>query len=445
MNPRYIKAFLFVWFLGFAFINIQAQKIRFQKGILSDSTEYGIDADVIVTAAILGHSSYLIDNNWPCIYYYEGTWDKQIHDKIVMKLNFALREKTNGKVLISLTPQYKAKTYTTRIYGGTGHIDIADTNRYQPARFNFNALSASDTTAYNYALTTGVDQHYNGIGAYTGTIEGATNGNSKLLFWTYRYPAAGFKGVRHIPQADSVLVLGNKYKTGSGDSQSVWGTIMHPNVNEKTILEKNNHMIFKQDYYTYHSIPDTKITDSSIVGYVHGMIQAIYQLESWKINNSCKVVAYDSTTNPLPVEIAVGSSTTKLASCFGCTIFMEANGYSPSATHLGFSQSWSPSYLCEEIPESLEENNLECNILLRARFNCNDRWAGYCERIIKDGIKYLKGNLVNDKTYKQSYDALVAFINNPCKNDYEYANLMLDAFTQHSKEYDRIDRTLKLK
>jgi hypothetical protein len=147
----------------------------------------------------------------------------------------------------------------------------------------------------------------------------------------------------------------------------------------------------------------------------------------------------------LPVEIAVGKQTTKLASCFGCAIFMEANGYPASATHLGFSQSWMPSYLCEELPENPEENNLDCNTLIRARFNCNDKWAAYCEKIIKDGIKYLKGNLLNEKTHMQSFDALDAFINSPCKEDYAYANLILDAFTHHSKELTRINSTLKLK
>jgi hypothetical protein len=441
MNPKHIKTLLFVWLL-FAFINVHAQKILFQKGILSDSTEYGIDADVIITAAILGHSNYLIDNNWSCVYYYDGQWDKAIHDTIGMKLNFALREKTNGKVLILPTPAYNSNTDTTRIYGGTGHMDIADKNRYQPARFNFDSLSANDAAAYNYALKTGVDQHYNDRGAYTGSIQGATNGNSKLLFWTYRHPAAGFSGVRHIPEGDSVLVLGKKYKTGSADSESVWGTILHTNSTEIGELKNNYHMVFMQDYYTYRSIPDTKITDSSIVGYVHGMIQAIYQLESWKINDSCE---YAASGDALPVEIAVGQNTTKLASCFGCTIFMEANGYPASASHLGYSQSWSPSYLCEEIPESPEENNLDCNTLLRARFNCNDKWAAYCEKIIKDGIKYLKGNLLNEKTHLQSFNALEAFINSPCKNDYAYANLILDAFTHHSREYERINRTLILK
>lgn len=445
MIPKYIKASLFVWLFVFVFVNVHAQKIIVQKGILSDSTEYRFDADVIVTAAILGHSNYLIDNNWPCVYYYDGNWDQAIHDTIGIKLNFALREKTSGRVFILPAPAYNANTDTTRIYGGTGHDKLDDKNRYQPARFNYTSLSANDIQSYNYALNSGLDRHYNGRGAYTGTIQGATKGNSKLLFWTYRHPAAGFRGVRHISKGDWVSAEGKKYKKGAGELESVWGSILAPNLTERSVLISTNHMIFKQDYYTYRSIPDAKISDSSIVGYVHGMIQAIYHLESWKIDDSCKDIVSDPASRPLPVEIAVGKNTTKLASCFGCSIFMEANDYPASATHLGFSQSWSPSYLCEEIPENPEENNLDCNMLLQARFNCNDRWAAYCEKIIKDGIKYLTGNLLNEKTHQPSLDALEAFINRPCKNDYAYANLILDAFTYHSKEVTRINSTLKLK
>jgi len=80
---------------------------------------------------------------------------------------------------------------------------------------------------------------------------------------------------------------------------------------------------------------------------------------------------YDSArTGPwcTPYEIAVGTETTKLASCFTCTLFMYANGYPPSAIHLGQGASWVPFY--EErpgppvivprphVPEVLEEEPL---------------------------------------------------------------------------------------
>jgi hypothetical protein len=74
------------------------------------------------------------------------------------------------------------------------------------------------------------------------------------------------------------------------------------------------------------------------------MIQAIYE-SAW--------------TGPwcTPYEIAVGTETTKLASCFTCTLFMYANGYPPSAIHLGQGASWVPWYdvrpgLSVGVPES---------------------------------------------------------------------------------------------
>jgi hypothetical protein len=41
-------------------------------------------------------------------------------------------------------------------------------------------------------------------------------------------------------------------------------------------------------------------------------------------------------------EVAVGFETSKLASCFGCTTFMYANGAPPSFMHFGRAESWVP-------------------------------------------------------------------------------------------------------
>ena len=67
-------------------------------------------------------------------------------------------------------------------------------------------------------------------------------------------------------------------------------------------------------------------------GYVHGMIQGMYVAAHYNSLASAKVV-----------EVAVGSETTKLASCFGCTTFMLANKRQPSHIHLGRAESWAPA------------------------------------------------------------------------------------------------------
>ena len=67
------------------------------------------------------------------------------------------------------------------------------------------------------------------------------------------------------------------------------------------------------------------------MGYTHGMIQAIYK--AYSLGPSCA-----------PYEIAVGDQTTKMASCVPCTLFMLAQGYPPTSTHLGRGESWAPLY-----------------------------------------------------------------------------------------------------
>lgn len=71
---------------------------------------------------------------------------------------------------------------------------------------------------------------------------------------------------------------------------------------------------------------------NGINGYVHGMVQAIYAAAHFNSIATAKVV-----------EVAVGTKTTKLASCFGCTTFMLANLRQPSAIHLGRAESWAPA------------------------------------------------------------------------------------------------------
>ena len=58
--------------------------------------------------------------------------------------------------------------------------------------------------------------------------------------------------------------------------------------------------------------------------------------------------ALATSPSAVATEIASGSVTTKLSSCFGCTTYMWANGFPPSATHLGQANSWHPLFLSKE-------------------------------------------------------------------------------------------------
>lgn len=66
-----------------------------------------------------------------------------------------------------------------------------------------------------------------------------------------------------------------------------------------------------------------------VVGYAHGMNYAMRD-------------ALATSPTAVATEISSGTVTTKLASCFGCTTYMWACGFPPSATHLGSALSWHP-------------------------------------------------------------------------------------------------------
>ena len=65
------------------------------------------------------------------------------------------------------------------------------------------------------------------------------------------------------------------------------------------------------------------------VGHIHGMCSAIVQ---------------SSEQGPwcTPYEMATGTQTTKMASCFPCSTYMYSTGYTPTSTHLGRGESWVP-------------------------------------------------------------------------------------------------------
>jgi hypothetical protein len=170
----------------------------------------------------------------------------------------------------------------------------------------------------------------------------------------------------------------------------------------------------------------TGLTTNDIVGYVHGMIQAIYDVR-WRGAGT-------------PYEIAVGKQTTKLASCLTCAIFMEANGFPASSTHLGRGESWCilhPEDLPPNVPKTpppasgqMTQND--------GRVACNIMWADYCEKILKAGIECIEGQV--EAKHQASFQALKDYDAAAVK--YGWGNLILDAVTVHNGEVKRIIATL---
>jgi hypothetical protein len=196
--------------------------------------------------------------------------------------------------------------------------------------------------------------------------------------------------------------------------------------------------------------------DEVRIGYIHGMTAAIAK---------CVAVGPWST----PYELAAGTETTKMASCFACTTYMYANGFPPSSTHLGRGESWVPpksGLLSGELEENYMPEYLKVasiNDPLIARWN----WDIY--HYLRLGGKYLslaislaeleskqlenaditkeKINYVNPN-HHDAVRALNAKLkvmkgDKNCDIGKVGGNLFLDALTVHDSDWKRVKRTLE--
>lgn len=397
-----------------------------QKGILSPTSNPVFDSDVIMTAAIVGHSYERVNAGRDCRYDLELKDDsllnqKQLDDQFedlyghriaISKINKALANGglSGDKVQVGLTPIYDKAGNVVRITGGTGNMALSDADRYNPP---LPVGLAKDL----YDLATGMNGGkigYQGRGAYTGFVDGRKDGQTALMP-TYRHKAPNI-GRRWLP---SELGSGMGAPFGSGAKErAIWGMIKD---NEMQTQIADEGMYF-QDQDTQRPVKSGLLLDD-VIGYTHGMIQAVYDVV-WRGGGT-------------PYEIAVGNDTTKLASCFTCAIFMEATGFPASSTHLGRGESW-----CTINPA--ESGNTTQNA---ARTKCNDQWALYCQKIINRGITCMESKNTNLVTqdHKPSFKALQEYLSdkNTPQAAYDYANLILDAVTIHNSEFKRINATLQ--
>jgi hypothetical protein len=162
---------------------------------------------------------------------------------------------------------------------------------------------------------------------------------------------------------------------------------------------------------------------NDVIGYTHGMIQAVYQ--AYSLGPAC-----------VPYEIAVGDQTTKLASCFPCTMFITALGYPPSSTHLGRGESWAPLYAPYNPDAGHAPNE---GAVIR---DLNAAWTTACGVWLRYGIGVLREAKVTD-SHAAAVADLVNFVEARRNDPTVCATLILDALTVHQKESVRIDQTLE--
>jgi hypothetical protein len=161
-----------------------------------------------------------------------------------------------------------------------------------------------------------------------------------------------------------------------------------------------------------------------LVGYTHGMIQAIYDA---------------AATGPwcTPFEIAVGKNTTKMASCLYCTLYMYAAGYPPTAIHLGRGESWIPFFPAD--PGSAGYSPVVDEVI----GSINTRWQVECAHHLLLGLEILSAPVGTDMvapTHRRRLPLLETYLDSRPRPS-SAANLILDATTVHGHDVDRLLRT----
>jgi hypothetical protein len=163
-------------------------------------------------------------------------------------------------------------------------------------------------------------------------------------------------------------------------------------------------------------------TTGDVVGYTHGMIQAIYK--AYSLGPSCA-----------PYEIAVGSQTKKMASCVPCTLFIVAQGYPPTSTHLGRGESRAPLYEPYN-PDGTEEEH-EWAVIR----DLNNSWCEKCDEYMRLGADVLTTASMS-RDHAAARDALQSYLQASAADNAAAAMIILDALTIHDSEAARVGRTL---
>lgn len=391
------------------------------------------DADVIMTAAVLGFSAGLVEAKKPLRFDVDGDADSADFAQLqrtVAKIKQALaRQCLTADVQAGHAPVWKAGSVIT----GAKGMSALDFDRRHLDAFAGAARQVRE-------IATDVDQGgYRGRGAYTGFVYNPSSGIASLMS-TYRALIPNEHG-RDAGRWYPAALCG---KTG-GDSPDrarryPWGLILATKAPDKVNSDPKAAItdgglwlgrdplgavkVSATDPYDQGGMGDMPSgwdSGEKIIGYTHGMIQAIVHTEA-------------RGGELIPFEIAVGNCTTKLASCFPCTMYMYAAGYPPSSIHLGRGESWVPYY-----PE-LGGRMSDANLANQAANRVNEAWYQQCHAHLTLGLTILQKSGVSEH-HKTSFSAFKHFMSRASAPS-AGANLILDALTVHVSESVRIERTL---
>jgi len=391
-------------------------------------TIYQTDADVIVTATVLGFCGTRYYLNQPCRFDIEhpGPQDYIVphgqtepprmkpdkEDKFIREMaEFEMVMSAMSIVLASHTPamgNYLKDGQSRDVQEGgliTGRAGGAGLD----PKVRDRVLVSEETSRNQQALQkpndhAWINKLYQGRGAYTGIIDDPLN-NETIVESTKRvYIRSDKNHDRWRPQ---------------GENTKYWGGISGE-INNGTPKDPPDGLGKFPAKYNENE-------KGYVIGYVHGMCTAI--IESNIHGTWCH-----------PYEQAIGPYTTKIASCFACTTYMYTAGYPPSSTHLGRGESWVPPGNYDNFAEAEEEQRKEIkNAILPL-------WQNQIFHYIHLGTTILESaqRHVNNE-HKTAVDSLRAKLDKEKGTEAKVivSNLFLDALTVHASDWKRIRRTLK--
>ncbi|GAA1790168.1 hypothetical protein GCM10009682_10260 [Luedemannella flava] len=372
---------------------------------------YKIEADVIMTATILGFTASRFAVGHPVEFAVDPTPapNEDPEDRLAElreacdRINGALHHyRFGGEARAVFAPDWHKGALITGAVGSSA--------RPFAARHAVESEATASILRELASVTGATSIGYQGRGAYTGFVDdpvGKTPSIQSTMRFTVPDRHPELYGERWLPRHFA-------YRTepdapARDNSNTPWGLI-----GGRTEID---------------GMVDQPAGAGDVVGYTHGMIQAIYtcvQRGPW-----CT-----------PFEIAAGSETTKMASCFPCTLLMYAAGFPPSAIHLGRGESWVPFY---ELPPGVETATGKHSPRIDAAINTvNTRWRIECGQHLDLGIRILsQGEMANvAKSHRPAVTLLAGYLARRANDVFVASGLILDAVTVHESETARVTRTL---
>lgn len=424
-------------------------KFRRTKGIIDDNGNPIVDADVIMTAVILGFTAWRLgdpadfssplkpletgpvrfDADFNTILKADLDNFKDATGRIERAVATYLKIKSPtmvAKVSAGLAGEWSAGASIMGVYSAAGQT--APDNIAQLQNLSVNGAALWEAIKNNSV------KQYTGRGAYSGFVD---DSNGKVLagplstarFWASNADKSPERWVPSLDVTKSPWLKRTPNKKSFEDPVPFsWGLIggdqalppASPSAQEITDNMAQNGMVF-------NGMEDP---NGEVAMYTHGMIQSIY-------------LAYRYGPNCRAYEIAVGNVTTKMASCMPCAFFMSANGYFPNSIHLGRGESWAPLFSPYHEPAATNGDQQTTNILPTVVDDLNNSWYERCLLWLQKGLDILTPSQLANEDYTTARNMLVRYVHNNINDKTLGGRLVLDAVTMHDSEQNRLLRTLK--